>query len=792
MLEKNLTEFETHDEYVNYTGGTSFIKPNVSYCDDRDEVHYAQLYVIRGITISETAATIATNETRQLTASIIPPQATQDVEWASSNEGVATVSANGLVSPVSIGNATITVTSVEDPSFSAQCEIEVIPVLPTGITISESAITVPYSRTYQLTATVLPEDADDKSVEWSSSDETVATVTQDGLVTSVGKGGSCTITVKTSVGGYQAQCEVTSEYVPVTGITLTKDYTDYVVYGRQVTVTATVLPENASVKGATFAFGGNISKNIDNTTDTTVTFTITTDTSTYNNRSLTITATSVDNTSVTASTSCTYRSSGITGVTLSDYEEDIEFSNTHTLTATTLPTGATYEEDTIRWESSDEDIIKIIQYNGSRSVTVQAVGLGDATITFTAGFKNKTASCIYHAYGVHVTGVTISETAATVADNHTYQLTAEVVPADSSVKRIIWSSSDESIATVDDTGLVKAYKVGNCVITATAADGGASASCNLEVVFDYTGIYLTTVTESEGTRFNADDDIYYSMDGGVNWQFLDDNDFTPATSVGQEILWKRNSDDYGLNFSGTTGMFSLKGNLLSLQYGDDFKFKDELHVNVFQNLFKGCTGLTSAEGLRIPVKRVSQGSLWGTFKDCTNLTSVYEYLFSTVEVVDNSGFRGMFQGCTSLTTDVHLYGTPGNYGYYSSYYAFQEMYEGCTSITSVTIDTPVVTNCTDTFNKAFKGCTSLQRVDIPNLRNIDTTQVFYEAFSGCTSLNYIRLLAESNVGAGDYSFKNWVAGVAADGTFVKSANATFWTRGVNGIPEGWTVIEEQT
>lgn len=795
MIEKNLTEFESHSKYIDFTGSTKFMKPNVSYCDDRDEVHYIQLYVVTGITISETAATIATNEKQQLTANILPLQANQDVSWTSSNESVATVNADGLVSPVASGNCTITVTSVEDPSYIAKCEMEVTPVLPTGVVISESAITVPYSRTYQLTATVFPEDADDKRVSWSSSDETVATVDDNGLVTSVGKGGSCTITVRTLVGGYEDQCEMTTDYVPVTGMTLAKDYDGDVVFGRQVTVTATVLPENASVRGVDFNLGGDISARVDSTTENTVTFTIRTDTSTFDNKSLRITGTSVDNSSVTGYTTCYYRAKSITSVTLSETEKDITFGSTHELTATTLPSDAKYEDDTIKWVSSNEDIIKIISYNGVKRATVEAVGLGDATITVTAGFKNKSASCIYHANGVHVTGVTISETAATVADNHTYQLTASVTPDDASVKKIIWSSSDETIATVDQNGFIKALKVGNCNIIATAADGGISASCALEVISDFAGMYLTTVSESEGTKYNAGGSIQYSMDGGATWENLGGNEYTPETSVGQEVLWKRNSDSLGLHFSGTTGSFSLKGNLLSLQYGDDFKFKDICgNSATFEGLFENCTGLINAENLRMPAKIVTNGSLYGLFMNCTNLTDVYEYIFSEVEEVHRDSFKLAYFGCSSLRTHIRVYGKFHHGGSFGSYYVFEQMCQGCTSITGATIYAYDMEYSTDdAFRQMFEGCTSLQRVEIPNLTVVMANSTFYRAFKGCTSLNYISLpAAESTTGSDyeSYRFREWVDGVAENGTFVKNANATFWTRGIDGIPENWTVEEQ--
>ena len=92
------------------------------------------------------------------------------------------------------------------------------PVTVTSVTLDKSTLELVEEETAQLTATVLPENADDKSVTWTSSDETVATVDENGLVTAVGKG-TATITVTTTDGGKTATCEVTVKakpFIPVT------------------------------------------------------------------------------------------------------------------------------------------------------------------------------------------------------------------------------------------------------------------------------------------------------------------------------------------------------------------------------------------------------------------------------------------------------------------------------------------------------------------------------------------------------------------------------------------------
>ena len=156
---------------------------------------------------------LTVGDTHQLSANVEPADATdKSVSWSSSNEEVATVDETGLVTTLSAGDVTITVTT-NDGDFTSTCVIGVIPsvVSVTGVSISNcpTELLEP-DNVYQLIAHVIPEDADDKSVSWISSNEEVATVDETGLITLL-SAGETTITVTTNDGDFTAECSITVE-----------------------------------------------------------------------------------------------------------------------------------------------------------------------------------------------------------------------------------------------------------------------------------------------------------------------------------------------------------------------------------------------------------------------------------------------------------------------------------------------------------------------------------------------------------------------------------------------------
>ena len=161
---------------------------------------------------------VTKGETAQLTLTIKPDNyPNKDVTWSSSNDATATVDKNGLVTTHEVGTVTIKATLKSDPAISSSVTIVVNPIKVSKITVNG------YDKEYLvkddtviLTTTVEPSDAANKSIVWSSSNEEVATVDQNGKVTAVGQGTVSIKAMNDDSGVYGEQVITVYDDTPIT------------------------------------------------------------------------------------------------------------------------------------------------------------------------------------------------------------------------------------------------------------------------------------------------------------------------------------------------------------------------------------------------------------------------------------------------------------------------------------------------------------------------------------------------------------------------------------------------
>ena len=172
-----------------------------------ESVYTSDTIYVENISLDKTEVSVPVNEIIELTATVLPSNATnKKVIWTSSDTSVVVVSNDGMLKGYRPGSATVVV-KTEDGAKTASCKITVYQPV-TGILLNQTSVKIKEFESKALSWTVFPSDATNKNVSFTSSDSSVATVSESGIVSAVNKG-SAVITVISSDGSYRCTCSVT-------------------------------------------------------------------------------------------------------------------------------------------------------------------------------------------------------------------------------------------------------------------------------------------------------------------------------------------------------------------------------------------------------------------------------------------------------------------------------------------------------------------------------------------------------------------------------------------------------
>ena len=321
----------------------------------------------------------------------------------------------------------------------------------TGVSLNKTELALEVGETGTLEAKVEPNDASNKGVTWSSSNNEIATV-NNGVVTAV-KEGTTTITVTTAEGGKTATCKVivnAPQTKPVTNVTLEPNTLTLEV-GKSETLTAKVEPSDATNQKVTWESNATNVATVDNSGKVTA----------VSEGTATITAKAGEQTA-TCTVTVTKADVAVESVTLDKTSLDLKTGDNATLTATVSPDNAT--DRTVTWESNATNIATV---DNNGAVTAKAAGT--ATITAKAGEQTATCKITVTKADVKVTQITISGK-NTLNVNDVATLTADVQPGDATNKTVVWTSENPDVVKVEN-GKVTALMPGQAVIKATAQDG---------------------------------------------------------------------------------------------------------------------------------------------------------------------------------------------------------------------------------------------------------------------------------------------------------------------------------
>jgi uncharacterized protein YjdB len=351
----------------------------------------------------------------------------------------------------------------------------------TGVRLDRNAITLTTGAKDTLRASVEPANAYNQSVEWSSSNEAVATVNPaNGEVTAITEG-ETTVTVTTLDGGKTATCAVTVANIHATAISIPDTV---VTINSTVVLTPVFTPENTTVKDitwisrkpsvATVSGSGEV---LGLSRDTVIIVAIAEGGAVVDSAKVLVTE--------------------IKSMSITPESIDMKMGESKSFTIDIqLEDEPSFESFQLKWEF-DNEIVSPMMFTWTPppyQINVYPVKVGSTTITVSRdGFS---ASCVVNVLPTDATGIAMEQPTLTAYVGNSFTPNVIFTPELTTDKSLTWSSSNTGIATVDANGKVTANSAGSATIT--ARHGDLSADLTLTVIAN-TGTETTTIESGNGT-----------------------------------------------------------------------------------------------------------------------------------------------------------------------------------------------------------------------------------------------------------------------------------------------------
>ena len=359
-----------------------------------------------------------------------------------------------------------------------------------SVSLDKTEAVLKEKETVKLNATVLPENADNKNVHFTSDNDAVATVDDNGLVTALSSG-EAVITVITEDGKKTAQCKITveKEIIQLKTITITNAPAE-LEKGAQVQLGIKYIPDNTTQ-----------SKSVEwKTSDASVAVVSSTGLVTAKKAgTVTITAVSKADSSIQSKVTIKVLSH-ITDVTVTGPSGTLYTDTKYKFTAKITPDDTT-DNKTVIWSVSDSNIAQIAKdgtLSFKKAGTVDVIATVKATSSNTV-IKKLTVTGVKRV--INVSSVALDKTTVNIKKGETVKLNATIAPADADNKEVTYTSSNSAVAKVDNTGLVTALSSGEAVITVTTKDGSKTASCKVTVAKETEPLAITVTSKISGNDY---------------------------------------------------------------------------------------------------------------------------------------------------------------------------------------------------------------------------------------------------------------------------------------------------
>ena len=410
----------------------------------------------------------------------------ENIKWDITDLSVAVLDYNGVLTAYKEGEVIVTATLENGVSASCKVIVQNVEVVPEALKLSEKKLNLSIGQTYSINTKISPENSTNKTITWTSSDPTKVEVNNGILVAK--NYGTVTITA-TLVNGIKEMVYVTVSDIKVEAINLSKTN---ITLGIGATEVLNVIfsPTNATNKDLVWTSSNPSIATVSNGIVTAKKEGTTKITVTSNNKK--------------ATCSVTVKKINPTALILSKTTVNLIVGQTENISATIKPSNASIKD--IIWTSNDSTIATV------NDGTIVAKKEGTVKIIAKISGTNITETVTVRVSKVKVTGISLNQTSGTIylnQNNKNIQLYATVVPENAANKKVIWSSSNSSIATVSNNGLVTGVNPGTATITALTEDGGFKTQFNVTVKKKA----IVVITASQGVRMDKWFETYTSKNG---------------------------------------------------------------------------------------------------------------------------------------------------------------------------------------------------------------------------------------------------------------------------------------
>lgn len=414
---------------------------------------------VTAVDLDYTSITLKLGEQFRLTAKVTPDDATnKTILWSSSDTNVVTVNENGMVTSVGSGSATILAKS-EDSGATSMCNVTVYQPV-TSLTISNETMTVRKGTEFWLSATALPENAMNKTVNWSSSDTTIATVDKNGKVTTL-EPGNCVITATSQDSGVIAKCTVTVTQ-PIDGIYLNISQ-NTIMKGDKFIIVPTVSPVDATNKNVLYTSSDTSVAAVD--ADGVVT-------GIKGGRAIIIAKT--EERGLVASCLVTVQEF-VSSVKIDTQVQRISIGQSVPLKTTVQADSATNKR--LSWSTTNGNILGVDQSGKISGAAPGTAVVYASSVDGSGAFDTMQVEVVRP-----VSSVLVNPSSVSIPEGRTTNLSVNVSPGDATYRDVEWFSENPSIATVDGGGQVTGISAGTCKIYVKAVDGSnVLGACRVSV-----------------------------------------------------------------------------------------------------------------------------------------------------------------------------------------------------------------------------------------------------------------------------------------------------------------------